>query len=357
MKALPSIAFSGFRGTASEVTARQTGGRTVLSGRAQHSHVKTPKQSLRRASFAYISRLYRTLSQEQLSAWAALAAAHREQALIGDGAPLTGHNLFVCLNTNRSVLGVPVTKDAPADIHGSHYVAYDDIWITPDRLLISGLREPEHPGSRLVVRMAATDSPAVTKAWGKTVITGTFDTTDWGDIDLTEIYTERFGIPVTAGHKYFIEMYWIDSGSGYVSEVTRVCHIASESLSIHGREYVPRQRITQDDLADDGRNSVSKLDIEFTSGSPVLAASGILEGYEGIAASYAYFRPETAIPYEGVEMTAYVLTRSTGSLGPQVFAVYIYKGVPHRQDGITFAHRSGKYSKPSEMTGGALLLG
>ena len=46
-----------------------------------------------------------------------------------------------------------------------------------------------------------------------------------------------------------------------------------------------------------------------------------------------------------------------GSLGPQVFAVYIYKGIPHRQDGITFAHRSGKYSKPSEMTGGALLLG
>ena len=357
MKALPSIAFSGFRGTASEVTARQTGGRTVLSGRAQHSHVKTPKQSVRRASFAYISRLYRTLSQEQLSAWASLAATHREQALIGDGAPLTGHNLFVCLNTNRSVLGVPVTKDAPADIHGSRYVAYDDIWITPGRLLISGLREPEHPDSRLVVRMAATDSAAVTKAWGRTVITGTFRTTDWGDIDLTEIYMERFGIPVTAGHKYFIEMYWINSGSGYVSEVTRVCHIASESLSIHGREYVPRQRITQDDLADDGRNSVSKLDIEFTSGSPVLAASGILEGYEGIAASYAYFRPETAIPYEGVEMTAYVLTRGTGSLGPQVFAVYIYKGVPHRQDGITFAHRSGKYSKPSEMTGGALLLG
>ena len=43
MKALPSIAFSGFRGTASEVTARQTGSRTILSGRAQHSHVKTPK--------------------------------------------------------------------------------------------------------------------------------------------------------------------------------------------------------------------------------------------------------------------------------------------------------------------------
>ena len=341
MKALPSIAFSGFRGTASEVTTRQVRGRTVLSGRAQHPHVKTPGQSFRRASFSFISKQYRMLTDSQRKAWDTLAAAHREKSLAGDGTPLTGHNLFVCLNSNRALLGVPLT----------------DIWITPGRLLIAGLKDPDSPESRLVVKMAATDRAAVTKAWGRTVITGTFDTTDWGDIDLTEIYTERFGIPVTAGHKYFIEMYWIDGGSGYVSEVTRVCHIASESLSIHGREYVPRQRITQDDLADDGRNSVSKLDIEFTSGSPVLAASGILEGYEGIAASYAYFRPETAIPYEGVEMTAYVLTRGTGSLGPQVFAVYIYKGVPHRHDGITFAHRSGKYCKPSEMTGGALLLG
>ena len=231
MKALPSIAFSGFRGTASEVTARQTGGRTVLSGRAQHPHVKTPGQSFRRASFSFISKQYRTLTDSQRKAWDTLAAAHREKSLTGDGTPLTGHNLFVCLNSNRALLGVPLTKDAPDTVYGSSYVAFDDIWITPGRLLITGLKDPDSPESRLVVKMAATDSAAVTKAWGKTVITGTFDTTDWGDIDLTEIYTERFGIPVTAGHKYFIEMYWIDELSGYVSEVTRVCSIRRWSRS------------------------------------------------------------------------------------------------------------------------------
>ena len=350
MKALPSIAFSGFRGTASEVTARQTGGRTVLSGRAQHSHVKTPKQSVRRASFAYISRLYRTLSREQLSAWASLAAAHREQALIGDGAPLTGHNLFVCLNTNRSVLGVPVTKDAPADIHGSRYVAYDDIWITPGRLLISGLREPEHPDSRLVVRMAATDSPAVTKAWGRTVITGTFSTTDWGDIDLTEIYTEQFGIPVIAGHKYFIEMYWIDALSGYVSEITRVCYPAVESESIHGHEYEPRTRITDGDLVDNERNSVTGLDIELTSGS----AAGTLEGYDGIAASYAYFSSDTGIPYENGNLSSYILARGTETRAPQLFLMNIIRR--SNENSIKFAHRGGSYSKPSDIIGGGILM-
>ena len=354
MKALPSIAFSGFRGTASEVTARQTGGCTVLSGRAQHSRVKTPKQSLRRANFAYISRQWRTLTQEQIAAWTALAAAHREAALIVDGAPLTGHNLFVCLNTNRSVLGVPLTKDAPANIHGSHYIAYDDIWITPDRLLISGLRDPEYPNSRLVVRMAATESAAVTKAWGRTVITGTFHSSDWGDIDLTEIYTGQFGIPVIAGHKYFIEMYWIDELSGYVSEITRVCYPAVESASIHGNEYIPRTRITDGDLVDNERNSVTGLDIELTSGSPLVSAAGTLNGHGNVASSYAYFSPDTSIPYEGDMQSAYILVRGTDNRAPQLFVMNIVRRSSERY--IQFAHRGGFYSKPSDIVGGGLLM-
>ena len=354
MKALPSIAFSGFRGTASEVTARQTGGCTVLSGRAQHSRVKTPKQSLRRANFAYISRQWRTLTQEQIAAWTALAAAHREAALIGDGAPLTGHNLFVCLNTNRSVLGVLLTKDAPANIHGSHYIAYDDIWITPDRLLISGLRDPEYPNSRLVVRMAATESAAVTKVWGRTVITGTFHSSDWGDIDLTEIYTGQFGIPVIAGHKYFIEMYWIDELSGYVSEITRVCYPAVESASIHGNEYIPRTRITDGDLVDNERNSVTGLDIELTSGSPLVSAAGTLNGHGNVASSYAYFSPDTSIPYEGDMQSAYILVRGTDNRAPQLFVMNIVRRSSERY--IQFAHRGGFYSKPSDIVGGGLLM-
>ena len=279
MKALPSIAFSGFRGTASEVTARQTGGRTVLSGRAQHSHVKTPKQSLRRANFAYISRLYRTLTEEQRRAWNILASAHREAALIGEGAPLTGHNLFVCLNTNRSVLGIPVTKDAPDNIHGSHYLAFDDIWITPGRLLISGLRDPEYPDSRLVVKMAET---------------------------------------------------------------------------IHGNEYRPRTRITDNDLVDNERNSVSDLDIELTSGSPVVSAAGTLVGYDGIAASYAYFSPGTDIPYESGSLSSYILARGTETKAPQLFLMNIIRR--SNENSIQFAHRGGSYSKPSDIVGGGLLM-
>ena len=191
MKALPSIAFSEFRGTAGDVTARRTGGRTVLNGRAQHSHIKSPKQSVRRASFGYITKQFKQLTAQQLLAWQKLAEIHREHALVGaEGVPLTAHNLFVCLNANRSLVGVPLAMDAPEQIHGSDAIAFDDIWITPERILISGLRDADNPNSRLVVKMSPGQGPGISKAWDKTVIVGDFETSDWGDLDLLGVYTK-----------------------------------------------------------------------------------------------------------------------------------------------------------------------
>ncbi len=266
MKALPSIAFNEFRGTASEVTARVVGGRTVLGGRAQHSRVKTPKQALRRANFSFITKQFKTLSEEQLSSWATLAAAHRESALIGNGAPLTAHNLFVCLNSNRSLLGVSLTKDAPSDIHGSSYVAFDDMWITPEKLIITGLVDNENPSARLVVKMASSDSKGTSPSkWGQTVIVSSFHTSDWGDIDMTEIYTAQFGVPIKVGRKYFVEMYWIDENSGYISEVSRIAMPATEAESISGQTYVDRVRLTAAELPED--TTVESLDMELSPGS------------------------------------------------------------------------------------------
>ncbi len=280
MKALPSIAFNEFRGTASEVTARVVGGRTVLGGRAQHSQSKTPKQSLRRANFSYITKQFKTLSDVQLSSWAALAAAHREAALIGNGAPLSAHNMFVCLNSNRSLLGIPLTKDAPADIHGSSYVAYDDFWITPDKLIVTGLVDNPNPAARLVVKMASSDSKGRSASkWGQTVIVSSFHTSDWGDIDMTEIYTSQFGVPVKVGRTYFIEMYWIDGNSGYISEVTRIAMPATDGESIGGQIYTPRLRVTADDLISPGL--FEEFDMEVAQGSAFMTLDAVWDGSDG----------------------------------------------------------------------------
>ena len=356
MKALPSIAFGGFRGTASDVTARQVGGRTVLNGRAQHSHVKTPKQSYRRAGFSFVARQYRTLTQEQQQEWAALAEKHRETALIGDGAPLTGHNLFVCLNTNRTILGVPVTKDAPANIHGSHYVAYDDIWITPSKLLISGLRDPASPFSRLVVRMASTDSPAVTRAWGKTVIMADFRSSDWGDADMTEIYTEQFGVPIIVGHKYFIEMYWIDELSGYVSEITRVCYPAVESESIHGREYTDRATIKQPDIINTTDSESLAFDMEISPGSKLVSADITVERVSGFSAGFAF--KCDSIPDSASPTMSFFWSRGCADIEGKYFIGGLEMYINNRPYGeqITISKRAGYFSKKAEVFGTTLMI-
>ena len=149
-------------------------------------------------------------------------------------------------------------------------------------------------------------------------------------------------------------MYWIEELSGYVSEITRVCYPAVESASIHGNEYIPRTRITDGDLVEDERNSISGLDIEFTSGSPVVSAAGTLNGYDNIAASYAYFSPDTDIPYESDNLSAYILARGTQSRAPQLFVMNVIRR--SRESSVQFAHRGGFYSKPSEIIGGGILM-
>ncbi len=278
MKVLPSIAFSEFRGTASEVTARQVGGRTILNGRAQHSHIKTPKQALRRGNFGYITKQYKTLTSAQLAQWSALAAAHKEKALTGNGVPLTAHNLFVCLNTNRSLLGVPMTKDAPENVHGSSYIGYDDIWVTTDRIMIVGLTDPPTSTSRLVVKMASSASGGrANSKWGQTVIVGSFNDTDWGDIDVTSVYASEFGIPIVVGHTYYFEMYWIDENSGYISQITRVAAEATEGESLHGAEYVSRSRITATDVVPNEEAETYTLDYELSPGSKMISNDIVTE--------------------------------------------------------------------------------
>lgn len=356
MKALPSIAFNEFRGTSGDVTARKVGGSTVLNGRTQHSHVKTPKQAERRGHFGFITRRFKTLTEEQRSAWEALALQHREKALTGSDEPLTAVNLFVCLNANRALLGVPLTLEAPEYIHGSSYIAFDDIWITPSRFMIRGLRDPDNANARLVVRVASTSSKGVSKLWGSTVILGKFFDSDWGDVELTEAYTAQFGVPIIVGNKYFIEMYWMDEYSGYISQITRVCYPAVEEKSIHGEDYAARERITQKDMVSNTMNSVQGMSVEFTSGSPLVSVQAELDGIQGIAASYAYFGTDVNIPYEENKLQAAVLARGQDGHSAQVYEMTVTKATDHYDGSIVFSYRGGKYQKPSDVIGGGLLF-
>ncbi|MBR6775897.1 MAG: hypothetical protein IKM23_09360, partial [Bacteroidales bacterium] len=89
MKALPSIAFNEFKGSAGNVTARVSKGRQVLSARSIHSSSKTPAQAVSRNRLAKISRSYKKLSDSQMKAWAVLAEKMKGISTFGQTAELT----------------------------------------------------------------------------------------------------------------------------------------------------------------------------------------------------------------------------------------------------------------------------
>ncbi len=349
----PSIAFNEFSGTAKDVTARVVGGRTVLNGRATHSKIKTPKQSARRAKFSYITKQYKTLSAEQLAAWASLADAHREKALTGNGVPLTAHNLFVCLNTNRSLVGVEMTKDAPADVHGSSYISYDDIWITPTQMIITGLSEPDSPTSRLVVKLAVSERKGTTRSkWDSTVVLSSFKGSDWGDVDMLSAYTSEFNVPIVVGHTYYLEMYWIDENSGYVSQVTRAAVTATEGESLHGQEYVSRARVTIADLAEKSQG-FEEMDMEISEGSAILSVDAMYSNNTGVASGRFYMKKK---PDNFVFKDSCVLARCSedgwGELKPCSFMLWLRES--YGEYSGTFAHRGGSYeSQKVELFGTA----
>ena len=113
MIAKPSIAFNDFAGTAKDVTARNVGGRNVLSSRAQHSKKVTPAQAVSRNRLSKISRSYKKLTSVQMSGWATLAEHMKGISTFGSPAELTPHNAFIRINSNREMVGMPLLEDAP----------------------------------------------------------------------------------------------------------------------------------------------------------------------------------------------------------------------------------------------------
>lgn len=87
MIALPSIAFGGFSGSAKGVTARQVGGRSILSVKCWPTGAATGAQLVRRASLKKISK-----------SWNKLALSQEARSVLGTKGKISGANLFTRLN-------------------------------------------------------------------------------------------------------------------------------------------------------------------------------------------------------------------------------------------------------------------
>ena len=343
MIAKPSIAFNDFSGTAKDVTARSVNGRNILSVRAQQSKIVTPAQAVSRNKLSKISRAYKQLSDSQMTAWGTLASHLKGISTFGSPAELTPHNAFVRINSNRAMVGMPLLTEAPVYKADVPEVLYEDLWISPDMIVFTGLEVPSET-YRLVVKMSPAQSPGTSSGWSKTVIVAPGIVDDWGEANITKLFTETIGVAPQAGMKYYLECWWLDTETGFTGESMWVSAICKEGSTAYNEAYVPRARFTQDDVTEESYGE--GLDFELSPGSAICSVDAFLYGENGVACSTFYLAKE---PKNFIEGKTMILARGTAEndYSPQTYCVDVLKWIGDYE--ISFKHRAGHYEKPSEV--------
>ena len=347
MQALPSIAFGGFSGSAKGVTARQVDGRTILSVRSWPTGQATYAQVVRRASMSKITKSYRTLSEDQMLKWEQLAQHTSGASVFGQKAQMSGINLYVRLNANRAMAGETLLADAPLSVVAVPNVKYEAVYVTPTLVAFTGIKHQSSP-YKLVVKMSAPQSPGISSGWSKTVIIANNVEDDWGNADVTEFYLKTLGIAPVKGQKVFIETYWLDTSTGFVGQTFK------DSAIVTGEDesgYVPRKRVTMDRLDPEYEQHVSDIDVDFSTGGPVIQFDAMCLGHSNVASSEVNLVDDLPSELQG---TSWALGRGNGEDGKlcaQSYTMWLYASRYGDPAKITFAHRGGYYVKPTEVFG------
>lgn len=355
MKALPSIAFNDFSGTAGNVTACSTSGGTILSVRPFPCKVCSQSQRTRRNALVAISRAYRQLTNNQMKGWAALAEKMKGTSLFGKSAELTAHNAFVRVNSNRRMLGQPLLTDAPDCQHCIPAVTCGGILVTTRRILISGIGTPSGD-YRLAVKMSAGKSPGVSSAWNDTVIITPGIVDDWGDASLTAPYNDKIGFLPKEGEKVFVELCWIDPASGMTGEPERTVIVCVSEERAEAEGLVERKQFTAGMLVNEEKN-VLNMDIEIPGGTSQMVAEGTFD----IHGYCSYFYERLAEDPDGMlEGSTMVFSRASSrpDFKPGLMSVTFSKiwesGSYHQQ--IAVSHRAGGYEPQCEIFGSNPLM-
>ncbi len=349
MIVLPSIAFGGFSGSAKGVTARQVGGRSILSLKCYPTGVATGAQLVRRASLKKISKSWVTLTNEQRQEWDRLAEHATGASSLGQKAELSGLNLYVRLNANRVMAGEAIMATAPAGQVAVPNVEYNTVGVTPQLVVFGGIKHESAP-YKMVVKMSGSQSSGISNGWSKTVIISSEVEDDWGEADITRLYLKTIGVEPTPGQKVFIEAYWLDTSTGFAGQVYK------DSVIVTGESsYTPRKRVTMDRLLPDHEQHVSSIDVDFSSGAPVIQFDVMCEGHSNVASSEAYLDQDLPEELRG---TSWALGRGNGADGKlvaQSYVMWLYGARYGDPAYITFAHRGGYYVKPTEVFGPGIL--
>ena len=110
-----------------------------------------------------------------------------------------------------------------------------------------------------------------------------------------------------------------------------------------------------DRLLPDHEQHVSSIDVDFSSGAPVIQFDVMCEGHSNVASSEVNLVDDLPVELQG---TSWALGRGNGEDGKlcaQSYVMWLYGAYYSTPARITFAHRGGYYVKPTEVFGPGII--
>lgn len=184
-------------------------------GQVRRQYVKprdprTPAQVLRRRAMGRARFLWRKLTDQQRAFWHATAGDSRTNRRVNQSGRLTGYLLFVKINCNLAIVGLPMRLD-PTDIPPFGPNAVRGLSITnTDGVIALKLRVSGKPAQYIVVLGTKPRSAGVSYVDHFTIL-GVLPAPVGGLIDITDFYVSKYGVPA-AGSRVFIRTFQLIDG-------------------------------------------------------------------------------------------------------------------------------------------------
>jgi hypothetical protein len=168
------------------------------------SNPRTAAQMAVRHALSSVSARWRTLTEEQRSAWRALAMTRKSAPRLGQSGPLTGSQLFAKINCSLATLGL-AQVDAPPSFPQFPDNPVGGLVITNAAGVITlKLGCPNTPANNTTVRGSAPCSQGMASAQSYRIL-GVLPAPVQGSCDITNLYKARYGSPAV-GTKVFVRV-------------------------------------------------------------------------------------------------------------------------------------------------------
>lgn len=210
---------SGMSGkTAGNVYARNRSGNYARSWRKPVNTPSTYRTAVR-GNFGAQAGVWSTLSREVIEAWNALASTATRLNRLGEAYVPTGRQIFLEANLNLAKFGLPQITAAPANLSVPDNTSRPILTVTLsagviDSVTVSGVPNTLQAYLKATPPLPAVRSNVANQMRGIGTITGVASP---GNVDVTALFTSRFGDNAAVGQQVTLEAQLIDPTNGMVS--------------------------------------------------------------------------------------------------------------------------------------------